>query len=394
MDMAFLNAFLTAQTLPTQDTWLAGFSVPYYYFGYFVLACVGKLSGVEPGVAYNLAAATVPALAMVGLSFAGLEPGQGGRAFQTAWSAAGAATATVLALFCGNLGTFFEYLVSRGLLSPDAGRDAGHQSLRAKASRPGVWPPVNESWWFNASRIIPNLKPDGIDEFPFFSALLSDLHPHFVALPFELLVLSRGSRARGESRRDVTLDLDPGPGRPGAGWAAGHQYVGHRAVLAAVRRLERVRRLLERVALALGGRGPDAAWRSGPVRAVFCRLRRTAAGPGNRRRPHAARVAVGAVRLGDRAVGGPRSVYALVCRRPARVDHHLGGRSGRAGADHPGPAGLGVLVALAGGAGAVARGDRAVRSRGGDGRSGSAHSRRQCCSGSSSSFSTTSFIRA
>jgi hypothetical protein len=68
MDMAFLNGFIAAQRLPTQDTWLAGFGVPYYHFGYFVLACVAKLSGVSPGVAYNLAAAVVPALTMVGLA--------------------------------------------------------------------------------------------------------------------------------------------------------------------------------------------------------------------------------------------------------------------------------------------------------------------------------------
>src|SRR5207244_2751137 len=68
MDMAFLNGFMTAQSLPTQDTWLSGHGVPYYHFGYFVLACVGKLSGVGPGSAYNLAAAVVPALATVGLA--------------------------------------------------------------------------------------------------------------------------------------------------------------------------------------------------------------------------------------------------------------------------------------------------------------------------------------
>jgi YYY domain-containing protein len=188
MDMAFLNGFLAAQTLPTQDTWLAGFGVPYYYFGYFVLACVGKVSGAEPGVVYNLAAATVPALAMVGLASLAwnLARAAGVRAI---WSATGAATATLLALFCGNLGTFFEYLVSRGLLNADAGETLGINHF-AEGVTLGVWPPAGGSWWFHASRIIPNLKPDGIDEFPFFSALLSDLHPHFVALPFELLVLS------------------------------------------------------------------------------------------------------------------------------------------------------------------------------------------------------------
>src|SRR5262249_52375405 len=56
------------------------------------------------------------------------------------------------------------------------------------------------------SRVIPNLKPDGIDEFPFFSSLLADLHPHFVALPFELLVLSVAAAhvlSRGATLRSI-----------------------------------------------------------------------------------------------------------------------------------------------------------------------------------------------
>jgi YYY domain-containing protein len=37
---------------------------------------------------------------------------------------------------------------------------------------------------------VPNIQPDGINEVPFFSILLSDLHPHFMALAFETLVLA------------------------------------------------------------------------------------------------------------------------------------------------------------------------------------------------------------
>jgi YYY domain-containing protein len=203
MDMAFLNGFMTAQSLPTQDTWLAGFGVPYYYFGYFVLACLGKLSGVAPGVAYNLAAATVPAVATVGLASLAWNLARAA-SVQPSWSAAGAAVATLLALFCGNLETFFEYLVARGLLGADAGPTLGINHF-ADGVTQGTWPPTNSFWWFHASRIIPNLQPDGIDEFPFFSALLSDLHPHFVALPFELLVLA--SAAAHVISRGATLSL-------------------------------------------------------------------------------------------------------------------------------------------------------------------------------------------
>lgn len=187
MDMAFLNGFMTAQSLPTQDTWLAGFGVPYYYFGYFVFAWLGKLSGVPAGIAYNLAAATVPALAMAGVL--GLVWNLC-RLARLPSSVAGvtAAGSAFLVLFAGNLSTFFDLLLTRGLLGSGAGAVLGIKNFGADLV-PGVWPPPT-GWWFDASRVVPNIQPDGITEFPFFSAYLSDLHPHFMALPMELAVLT------------------------------------------------------------------------------------------------------------------------------------------------------------------------------------------------------------
>jgi YYY domain-containing protein len=201
MDMAFVNGFMTARQLPTQDTWLSGYGVPYYYFGYFIAACLGKLSGVAPGVAYNLAAATTPALASVGFVALSWNLARA-TGVQTAWSAAGAGAGALLALFCGNLTAFFEFLVSRGLLNADAGDTLGIKRF-ADGITVGVWPPTAGLWWFRASRVIPNTQPDGINEFPFFSAFLSDLHPHFVAMPFELLVL--GMAAAHVVSRGATL---------------------------------------------------------------------------------------------------------------------------------------------------------------------------------------------
>src|SRR5205823_10669177 len=101
MDMAFLNGFVAAQSLPTQDTWLAGYGVPYYHFGYFVLACVAKLAGSQPGVAYNLAAATIPALTMVGLASLVWNVARAIGA-QAAWTAFGAVVTVLLVVFGGN----------------------------------------------------------------------------------------------------------------------------------------------------------------------------------------------------------------------------------------------------------------------------------------------------
>ena len=201
MDMAFVTGFMTAQRLPTQDTWLAGYGVPYYYFGYFVVAVLGKLSDTPAGVAYNLGAASVPALAVVG--FASLAWNVARAAgVQPVWSAFGTLVGTLLGLFCGNLRSFFEYLLSRGLIGVSAGEPLGIKNF-GDGITPGVWPPLGGLWWFGSSRVIPNTQPDGINEFPFFTAFLSDLHPHFVAMPFELLVL--GVAAAHVISRGTTL---------------------------------------------------------------------------------------------------------------------------------------------------------------------------------------------
>ena len=119
MDMAFLNGFMAAQRLPTQDTWLAGVGVPYYHFGYFVLACVGKLSGVSPGVAYNLAAALVPALTVVGLASLVWNLARAA-SVQVAGSGVSSGVAVLLVVFAGNLSTFFEFVAARGNNRPRA----------------------------------------------------------------------------------------------------------------------------------------------------------------------------------------------------------------------------------------------------------------------------------
>jgi YYY domain-containing protein len=187
MDMAFLNGFVEAERLPTQDTWLSSFGVPYYYFGYFVFACLTKLSGVSGGVGYNLSAASVPALAGIGL--AGLAWNLARSALLSrGWAVLAALLTALFAFGIGNLAAFFELLVARGLIGPDAGTALGIKNF-GEGVVVGVWPP-DGAWWFRASRIVPNTLPDGINEFPFFTTYLADLHPHFMALPFEALVLT------------------------------------------------------------------------------------------------------------------------------------------------------------------------------------------------------------
>jgi YYY domain-containing protein len=149
-DFTFLNAILQSKTLPPLDTWFAGESLNYYYFGYFIWAQVIKLSKIPSSIGFNLAIATIPALSLVGAFSLGFKlTGRFRYGFLTGF----------LLCLAGNLDALIQWL-ERGRLFPF-------------------------DWW-RSSRII----PDTINEFPFFSFLLGDLHAHFMSIPFALLFLS------------------------------------------------------------------------------------------------------------------------------------------------------------------------------------------------------------
>ncbi|HLO33375.1 MAG TPA: DUF2298 domain-containing protein, partial [Anaerolineales bacterium] len=62
-------------------------------------------------------------------------------------------------------------------------------------AQPLSWIPDQFFWWWRASRVIQDYDLNGtaheiIDEFPFFSYLLGDLHPHVLAMPFNLLAIA------------------------------------------------------------------------------------------------------------------------------------------------------------------------------------------------------------
>ncbi|MCC7106405.1 MAG: hypothetical protein IT307_14810, partial [Chloroflexi bacterium] len=93
-----------------------------------------------------------------------------------------------LVMVAGNLDGPLEILAARGFNPPGFWGAVGIKNLKAAPS--GNWLPVDGGWWWHGSRVIPTIQPDGITEFPYFSFLLGDLHPHFTALALDLLVLA------------------------------------------------------------------------------------------------------------------------------------------------------------------------------------------------------------
>jgi YYY domain-containing protein len=96
--------------------------------------------------------------------------------------------AGTLTMIVGNLVGVFELIGARGWGSPDFWAAVGVKGLGPLESP--TWLPVDGGWWWRSSRVIPNIPPDGITEFPYFSFLLGDLHPHYIAIPFVLLLVA------------------------------------------------------------------------------------------------------------------------------------------------------------------------------------------------------------
>ena len=89
--------------------------------------------------------------------------------------------------------------------------------------------PLEGWWWWKASRTLYDAGPDGgrievIDEFPFFSFLLGDMHPHVLALPFTLLGITIGLNALRAALTYPVLRRWRIAMQPPESWAVGSSF--------------------------------------------------------------------------------------------------------------------------------------------------------------------------
>ncbi|MEA3334394.1 MAG: DUF2298 domain-containing protein [Chloroflexota bacterium] len=216
MEITFLNGILRSQQFPPQDPWLSGYGISYYYFGYVMLALLTRLSGLAPGVAFNvglgtwfgltLVTAFSVAYDMVAVLFRSPfdETGSGSSSVSPAAVGGGLLGALFVAVL-SNLEGFLESMqgMSIGSLAfwrwldvKDLNCMRGPNFVEALSNCPtatGI-APERFFWWWRASRVINDRDLLGnsvevIDEFPFFSFLLGDMHPHVLGLPFVLLAI-------------------------------------------------------------------------------------------------------------------------------------------------------------------------------------------------------------
>ena len=217
MELAFLSATQRSSSLPPNDPWMSGYTISYYYLGYVMSSVLSTLSGISSTVGFNLTVASQ--FALTGLSTFGVvynlvrsrsSASFSNRRAQFKSRMAAMCTAVLGILIMLMMGNFQFALIELPLASRSAPQSYFEFWRTQKLPdfdfveyQPeygaglnldtSTW---NHWWWFNASRVpsdydlndrLTGIQPIG--EFPAFSFVLSDNHPHVLSLPFAVTVV-------------------------------------------------------------------------------------------------------------------------------------------------------------------------------------------------------------
>jgi len=172
MDFMLMQVSGISHHFPPPDAWLSGHTVNYYYLGYLIFATLGNLSGVDARYGFNLANVAIFALGCVGaysLTLALVK--------SRAWALAGSVALMLagdldgLAQAIAQIGNGTFKLSGLNLFCSTRIIDSPHTGDFTPGS------PIN---------CVPYRT---ITEFPIFSVIWNDLHPHLMALPFALLAV-------------------------------------------------------------------------------------------------------------------------------------------------------------------------------------------------------------
>ncbi len=219
MELAYLNAVVRSTLMPPYDPWFAGGYLNYYYWGYFVVAVLVRITSIVPTTAFNLAVPLFFALTLTGAyslvynlaegvrgpreiyrDGGELPPGPPWRRWVGRILASGRSPVCagllggLLVAVMGNLdgvvqlaqGVWKTAVLGQGFPAFDFWR-----SSRLVPSLPSVDPSPLAFWLPDPASAAAEMSPH-ITEFPFFTFLFADLHPHLMVIPFTLLAAGLG----------------------------------------------------------------------------------------------------------------------------------------------------------------------------------------------------------
>lgn len=200
MNYGFIMSMIRSERLPANDMWLSGFSINYYYFGQYLYTMVIKLCGIKPAIAYNIAMCSAIAIPFsmcnaIGTMLADTARKAGVKCNNVAVRLTGILCAFTTMIF-GNSHSFFydENSMGNGILKffgnhgIDVGKTEGF--FYPDSTRFIGWNPesTGKAGLMGSDGVLAG--DHTIEEFPFYSFLVGDLHAHVVSTMSVLLIMA------------------------------------------------------------------------------------------------------------------------------------------------------------------------------------------------------------
>jgi YYY domain-containing protein len=198
MDIAYFNACLRSAFFPPYDPYFADGYLNYYYYGQFLMSIPTRLTGIGATVAYNLAVPTLFSLTVcnafsIGYSLAGkILSRSANRRERAGFGISHGLLAAVCVTVFGNLASATQVVERLGWVSQSEftsqipGLAAWVRAIsgaREILFHGTQFPGFN---YWDPSRVVGYT----INEFPYWSFLFADLHPHMMNIPLTLLVIA------------------------------------------------------------------------------------------------------------------------------------------------------------------------------------------------------------
>jgi len=190
LEIGFLNAIVKSAYMPPYDPFFAGTFINYYYYGLYIVGVMVKLTGIEPTIAFNLAVPMLAALTAANVFGLAVNLARSRERSSPMRSIIAGLLAVFCVLFFSNLDGMGQFLRNLAEISQSDFTSAipGLETLvRAGFGFVNALQgtAVRQYDYWAVSRVIPTT----INEFPYWSFLFADLHPHMIGIPFTVLFL-------------------------------------------------------------------------------------------------------------------------------------------------------------------------------------------------------------
>ena len=195
MDSMMLNSVFNSYYNPPNDLWMSGNKISYYYFGYWIFAGFYSIIFFDTNNLYNLSFGLIPALSSAAaLSFISnflyITKNNNLKFIKPIF------VATITPFFLVFTSNFYGFVLLLDYLKifPLSILNWLHGDKHVTIQNYEYFIPQDFWWWWKSSRIINSYKNNEsldftINEFPFFSFLLGDFHPHMISIPFFITTL-------------------------------------------------------------------------------------------------------------------------------------------------------------------------------------------------------------